>query len=39
VARELGATSLMLLLHPTLTPDDMEEAGRVVEEVCALATR
>jgi dTDP-4-amino-4,6-dideoxygalactose transaminase len=39
VARELGATSLMLLLHPTLTPDDMEEACRVVEEVCALATR
>ena len=39
VARELGATSLMLLIHPTLAPADMEEACRVVEEVCALATR
>jgi dTDP-4-amino-4,6-dideoxygalactose transaminase len=39
VARELGATSLMFLVHPTLEPEDMEHACRVVEEVCALATR
>ncbi len=39
VARVLGATSLMFLVHPTLTPEDMDQACRVVEEVCALATR
>ena len=39
VARELGATSLMFLIHPTLTPEDIEDACRLVEEVCALATR
>ena len=39
VARELGETSLMFLVHPTLAPEDMAEAGRVVEEVCSLATR
>ncbi|HLT01242.1 MAG TPA: DegT/DnrJ/EryC1/StrS aminotransferase family protein, partial [Geminicoccaceae bacterium] len=39
VAEELGATSLMFLVHPTLTPEDMDEACRVVEEVCTLATR
>jgi dTDP-4-amino-4,6-dideoxygalactose transaminase len=39
VAQELGVTSLMFLVHPTLTPEDMDEACRVVEEVCMLATR
>jgi hypothetical protein len=39
VARALGATSLMLLVHPTLAQEDMRYACRVVEEVCALATR
>ena len=39
VARELGATSLMFLVHPTLLPEDMDEAGRAIAEVCALATR
>jgi dTDP-4-amino-4,6-dideoxygalactose transaminase len=39
VARALGATSLMLLVHPTLAPEDMRYACRVLEEVCALATR
>jgi dTDP-4-amino-4,6-dideoxygalactose transaminase len=39
VARSLGSTSLMFLVHPTLTSEDMTEACRVVEEVCALATR
>jgi hypothetical protein len=39
VARGLGATSLMFLVHPTLLPEDMRYACRVVEDVCALATR
>ncbi|MGH6899696.1 MAG: DegT/DnrJ/EryC1/StrS family aminotransferase [Geminicoccaceae bacterium] len=39
VARALGATSLMLLVHPTLTPEDMAYACRVVAAVCARATR
>jgi dTDP-4-amino-4,6-dideoxygalactose transaminase len=39
VARALGATSLMLLVHPTLTPEDMTYACRVVADVCARATR
>jgi dTDP-4-amino-4,6-dideoxygalactose transaminase len=39
VARDLGATSLMFLVHPTLAPEDMRHACRVVEEVCSLATR
>ena len=34
-----GETSLMFLVHPTLAPEDMDEACRVVEEVCTLATR
>jgi hypothetical protein len=39
VARSLGATSLMLLVHPTLMPEDMAYACRVVADVCARATR
>jgi dTDP-4-amino-4,6-dideoxygalactose transaminase len=39
VARALGATSLMLLVHPTLTPEDMTYACRVVADLCARATR
>jgi dTDP-4-amino-4,6-dideoxygalactose transaminase len=39
VARALGATSLMLLVHPTLTPEDIAYACRVVADVCARATR
>jgi dTDP-4-amino-4,6-dideoxygalactose transaminase len=38
-ARALGASSLMFLVHPTLEVEDMTYAHRVVEEVCALATR
>jgi dTDP-4-amino-4,6-dideoxygalactose transaminase len=38
-AWDLGATSLMFLVHPTLAPEDMKHACRVVEEVCSLATR
>jgi dTDP-4-amino-4,6-dideoxygalactose transaminase len=39
VAAALGASSLMLLVHPTLAPEDMRYACEVVEEVCARATR
>jgi hypothetical protein len=39
VARALGATSLMLLVHPTLTPEDMTYACGVVADLCARATR
>jgi dTDP-4-amino-4,6-dideoxygalactose transaminase len=39
VAQSLGATSLMLLVHPTLLPEDMAYAVRVVADVCARATR
>jgi dTDP-4-amino-4,6-dideoxygalactose transaminase len=39
VARSLGATSLMLLVHPTLAAEDMAYACRVVADVCARATR
>jgi len=39
VAQSLGATSLMLLVHPTLMPEDMAYACRVVADVCARATR
>jgi dTDP-4-amino-4,6-dideoxygalactose transaminase len=38
VARELGETSLMLLVHPTLAEADIRRACRVVAEVCARAT-
>ena len=33
VAQELGATSLMFLVHPTLTDQDMEAACAVVSEI------
>jgi len=39
VARELGETSLMLLVHPTLTEQNIEDTIRVVKEVVARATR
>jgi dTDP-4-amino-4,6-dideoxygalactose transaminase len=39
VAAALGASSLMLLVHPTLTPEHMTFACDAVEEVCTLATR
>jgi dTDP-4-amino-4,6-dideoxygalactose transaminase len=38
VARELGETSLMLLVHPTLTAADMAEACRAVAAVMVEAT-
>ena len=38
VARALGETSLMWLVHPTLTPAEIEETARVSAEVVAAAT-
>jgi len=32
-ARDLGENSLMFLVHPTLTPDDMQRMTRVIGEV------
>jgi len=39
VAKELGETSLMLLVHPTLTGENIEDTIRVVKEVVARAVR
>jgi dTDP-4-amino-4,6-dideoxygalactose transaminase len=39
VARELGETSLMFLVHPTLGEREMEETVRVVREVMREAGR
>ena len=39
VARELGETSLMFLVHPTLSEQDMVDTCDAVEKVMAYATR
>ncbi|KAF1082704.1 MAG: 4-keto-6-deoxy-N-Acetyl-D-hexosaminyl-(Lipid carrier) aminotransferase [Candidatus Rifleibacterium amylolyticum] len=39
VAKELGETSLMLLVHPTLTAQNIEDTISVVKAVVARATR
>ncbi|MBZ5647605.1 MAG: DegT/DnrJ/EryC1/StrS aminotransferase family protein [Acidobacteriia bacterium] len=39
VARELGDTSLMFLVHPTLSEQDMADTARAVEKVMAVAGR
>lgn len=39
VARELGETSLMLLVHPTLTAQNIEDTISVVKEVVNRATK
>jgi len=39
VARELGETSLMFLVHPTLTDEEVERMAACVAEVLAEATR
>lgn len=39
VARELGETSLMLLVHPTLSDADVEDAAGAVRKVMAVASR
>jgi dTDP-4-amino-4,6-dideoxygalactose transaminase len=38
VARELGETSLMFLVHPTLSVIDMEDTCRTVEKVFSMAS-
>jgi dTDP-4-amino-4,6-dideoxygalactose transaminase len=38
VARQLGETSLMFLIHPTLSTDDMRDTCRAVTKVMASAT-
>jgi len=37
VARELGETSLMFLVHPTLTPQELSDTCHAVEKVLAAA--
>lgn len=39
VARSLGETSLMFLVHPTLTPAEMDKTCQVITEVMGLACR
>ncbi|MGM0788439.1 MAG: aminotransferase, partial [Thermodesulfobacteriota bacterium] len=39
VAKELGETSLMFLVHPTLGVRDMEETVRIVRKVMGKAVR
>ena len=38
VARELGETSLMFLVHPTLLPEEIETTCRVLTELMLIAT-
>jgi dTDP-4-amino-4,6-dideoxygalactose transaminase len=39
VARELGETSLMFMVHPTLSVDDMEDVVRAMDKVMRVAVR
>jgi hypothetical protein len=39
VARELGDTSLMLLVHPTITPEQMAGYAEAVRSVVVRACR
>ena len=39
VARELGETSLMFLVHPTLEPTDIDDAITAIRRVVSAATR
>lgn len=39
VAKEPGETSLMFLVHPTLSEEDMHDTARPVEKVLRVATR
>ena len=38
-ARMLGETSLMFLVHPTLTQSEIEKTAQVLQEVLALASK
>jgi len=39
VAKELGETSLMFLIHPTITPDEIARATSVIQQVLKTASR
>jgi dTDP-4-amino-4,6-dideoxygalactose transaminase len=39
VARQLGETSLMFMVHPTLSVDDMEDVVRAMDKVMRVAVR
>lgn len=39
VAKELGETSLMFLVHPTLTEENISQACDILTKVCIMATR
>jgi dTDP-4-amino-4,6-dideoxygalactose transaminase len=39
VAKELGETSLMFLVHPTLTADQIEKTCQVIRDVMEQASR
>ena len=39
VAKQLGETSLMFMVHPTLSVDDMEYVVRAMDKVMAIAVR
>jgi len=39
VARDLGETSLMFMVHPTLSVDDMEDVVRAMDKVMSVAVR
>jgi dTDP-4-amino-4,6-dideoxygalactose transaminase len=38
-AKELGETSLMFLVHPTLTEDDMKDVLKAIDKVMNIAVR
>jgi dTDP-4-amino-4,6-dideoxygalactose transaminase len=38
VAKRLGETSLMVLIHPTLTKDEVDDTATAIEKVMAIAT-
>jgi dTDP-4-amino-4,6-dideoxygalactose transaminase len=38
IARDLGETSIMLLVHPTLTPAELDKTCTVVAGVLAAAS-
>jgi dTDP-4-amino-4,6-dideoxygalactose transaminase len=39
VARELGETSLMFLVHPTLSQQNIDDTIRVIKDIMAQATK
>ena len=39
VAKQLGETSLMFMVHPTLSADDMEDVVRAMDKVMRIAVR